>query len=96
MSELEAYVKQIDFDNLVARTAYGYKDSKGIRWEFNPPLSPHFGGVFEIMVKATKRALKATVGEADLNEDEFRTAISGCMNLLNSKLKTNCTARYSF
>ncbi len=84
-SELEAYVKQIDFDNLVARTAYGYKDSKGIRWEFNPPLSPHFGGVFEIMVKATKRALKATVGEADLNEDEFRTAISGCMNLLNSR-----------
>ena len=31
-----------------------------------------FGGVFEIMVKAMKRALKTTIGRADLDEEEFR------------------------
>ena len=31
--------------------------SKGIKWKFNPPYSPHFGGVFETMIKAAKRAV---------------------------------------
>ena len=30
----------------------------GIKWIFNPPYAPHFGGVFEIMIKAAKKQLK--------------------------------------
>jgi hypothetical protein len=83
-TELENWVKQIDFETIKARTSYGYKDTKGIQWNFNPPLAPHFGGIFEIMVKATKRALVTLLGGAEFDEDEFKTAISGCMSLLNS------------
>ena len=27
---------------------------KGIKWKFNPPYAPHFGGVFKTMIKAAK------------------------------------------
>ncbi|XP_062707773.1 uncharacterized protein LOC134288080 [Aedes albopictus] len=32
--------------------------SKGIDWYFNPPLLPHFGGAWEVMVKETKSLMK--------------------------------------
>jgi len=83
--ELEEWVRSLDFDYLRERTNYGFKDSRGIKWIFNPPLSPHFGGIFEIMVKAMKRALYATTAKAALIDDEFRTVIAECANLLNSR-----------
>ena len=67
-------------------TSFGFKPfSKGILWNFNPPVAPHFGGIFETMVKACKRAMKATIGHADLNEEEFRTVVSKMSYLLNCR-----------
>ena len=31
--------------------------SKGMKWTFNLPYAPHFGRVFEIMIKSAKRAI---------------------------------------
>jgi len=50
--------------------------SSGITWHLNLPLASHFGGIFEIMVKAMKQAMKATIGRADLDEEEFKTTVS--------------------
>jgi hypothetical protein len=30
-----------------------------VSWTFTPPKTAHFGGIYEIMVKASKRCLKA-------------------------------------
>ena len=84
--ELVEWYASIDWDRVVMETSFGFKPfSKGILWIFNPPLAPHFGGIFEIMVKAAKRALKATIGRADLDEEEFRTVVSKMAHLLNCR-----------
>ena len=33
---------------------------------FNPPSAPHFGGVYETMIKAAKRTIFAILGNADI------------------------------
>ena len=58
--------------------------SSGIR-HLNLPLASHFGGIFEIMVKAMKQAMKATIGRADLDEEEFKTTVSKMAYLINSR-----------
>jgi hypothetical protein len=84
--ELQEWFASIDWDQVVMETGFGFKPfSKGILWNFNPPVAPHFGGIFEIMVKAAKRAMKATIGHADLDEEEFRTAVSKIGHLLNCR-----------
>jgi len=61
------------------------KFDKSIQWEFIPPRAPHFGGSWEIMVKAMKRAVKVITDGTDVNEDQFRTAVSQAAGLLNSR-----------
>lgn len=59
--------------------------SQGIKWSFNPPLAPHFGGVFETMIKAAKRAILAILGNADVTDEELMTAFTGAESLINSR-----------
>ena len=59
--------------------------SKGIKWTFSPPYAPHFGGVFETMIKAAKRAVMAILGNADVTDDELMTAFTGAEALINSR-----------
>ena len=56
-----------------------------IKWTFNPPSAPHFGGVFETMIKAAKRAILAILGNADINDEELVTAFTGAEALINSR-----------
>ena len=58
---------------------------KGIKWSFNPPSAPHFGGVVETMIKAAKRAILTILGNADVNDEELMTAFTGAESLINSR-----------
>jgi len=82
--DLIDWIKTIDFEYLQKNTQE-YRGGKGIEWYFNPPQAPHFGGVFETIVKATKRALQATIGNADLSEEDFRTSVSKVAWMLNQR-----------
>ena len=46
-----------------------------IEWKFNPPSAPHFGWVFEAMIKSAKKAIKIVLGDADVTEQELQEQI---------------------
>ena len=78
--ELKELVSQLDADKIQKSAA-----NRGIKWNFNPPLAPHFGGAHETMVKAAKKATSAILGNADINDEELTTAFTGAEALLNSR-----------
>ena len=84
--DIHEWIASLDWNQIEVETGMGFKpQSYGITWIFNPPYAPHFGGIFETIVKATKRALAATITKADLTEDEFRTVVYAVMNRLNDR-----------
>ncbi|XP_035209891.1 uncharacterized protein LOC118184340 [Stegodyphus dumicola] len=60
-----------------------YITSEGITWLFNPPTSPHYGGLWESNVKSMKFHLKLVLGTTLLTYEEFLTVLTqveACMN----------------
>uniref|UniRef100_A0A8D8Z6D4 Integrase catalytic domain-containing protein n=1 Tax=Cacopsylla melanoneura TaxID=428564 RepID=A0A8D8Z6D4_9HEMI len=56
-----------------------------IVWKFNPPSSPHFGGIFEANVKSFKTHFVKVVGNQILSLDELGTLTVQIEGLLNSR-----------
>jgi hypothetical protein len=80
VNELNELVEQLDKDKIQRATSH-----RNIKWVFNPPGAPHFGGVFEVMVKAAKKALYAVLGNSDITDEELITACAGAVpNRLNT------------
>lgn len=81
--EIRQLVGQIDKDKIQRSSA-----NKGVGWHWNPPAAPHFGGVFESMIKAAKRAISAILKDADITDEELQTCFIGVESLLNSRPPT--------
>ena len=56
-----------------------------IHWKFITPLSPHQGGMYESLIKLTKRALQVTVGEQILSWNEMATVFAEAKSIVNSR-----------
>lgn len=63
-----------EFSSIIDETTITTLANDGIEWRFNPPASPHFGGLFEAGVKSTKFHLKRVLGNVSLTFEEFYTA----------------------
>jgi hypothetical protein len=75
--ELRKLITSLDHESIINNTS--------IVWKFNPPYSPHHGGVFETMIKAAKRAMYSQLKNADFTDEELLTAITGAEAMLNSR-----------
>jgi hypothetical protein len=69
-----------------------YFSGLGVKWMFNIPKAPWWGGIFERMVRSTKRCLKKIVGQAKLSYDELLTALTEVEMVLNSRPLTYVSA----
>ena len=87
VNEIKELVEKLDKEKIQRATGH-----KGIKWNFNPPSAPHFGGVFESMVKVAKKALYAVLGTSDITDEELITACAGVESLVNSRPLTYQTA----
>lgn len=58
---------------------------QNIHWEFNPPASPHMGGLFEAAVRSVKNLLKREIGDTILTYEELSTLLCKIEAILNSR-----------
>ena len=87
--ELKTLLSELDETKINVSVA-----NKGVKWHFNPPLAPHFGGAHESMIKSAKRAINAILGQADITNEELMTAIIGAEGLINSRPLTYQSANH--
>ena len=59
-----------------------------VEWSFNLEKAPWWGGIFERMVKSTKRCLRKIVGRANFCYNKMHTAVVEIEAIINSRLLT--------
>ncbi|XP_014288043.1 uncharacterized protein [Halyomorpha halys] len=58
----------------------------GVEWKFIPPRAPHFGGLWEAVIKSVKRLLSSSVGSQPFTFEELATAPE-CLHTLQQQQK---------
>jgi hypothetical protein len=59
--------------------------SKGIDWKFSPPAAPHFGGVWERIVRSAKIALRTVLRNRTVKDEVLLSALGRVEALLNDR-----------
>ena len=68
---------------------------RDIRWKFNPPAAPHFGGVWERLVRSCKKAMYAVLGNRSVTEDVLSTTMCIVEQTLNSRPLTPVSSDFN-
>ncbi|KAF4514163.1 UNVERIFIED_CONTAM: hypothetical protein B566_EDAN019286 [Ephemera danica] len=58
---------------------------RGITWHFNPPSASHRGGVWERMIRTTRRVLTSVAGHQRLTDESLLTFIVETERLINNR-----------
>ena len=65
---------------------------RGIRWKFNPPAAPHFGGVWERLVRSCKKAMYAVLGNRSVTEHILSITMCIVEQILNARPLTTVSS----
>ncbi|GFY44062.1 integrase catalytic domain-containing protein [Trichonephila inaurata madagascariensis] len=68
-----------------SNTIHLFSVEEGIEWNFIPPASPHFGGLWEANIKLMKRILLRVTKSAVMNFEELTTLVTQSEAVLNSR-----------
>lgn len=80
MTRSSADLKSIDFEKIKE-----FATIKKIRWKFNPPSAPWWGGFFERMIGMLKTILRKVLGKASLRYEELYTILCDAESVINSR-----------
>ena len=78
--ELRELIQQMNEEEIQA-----YAKTNGFIFRFSPPGTPHMGGVFESLIKSSKRAIRAVLKNSEFSDSELHAAFIGAENLINSR-----------
>ncbi|UYV69948.1 hypothetical protein LAZ67_7001296 [Cordylochernes scorpioides] len=78
--ELKLAAREIDFEVMAASGRFG-----PVKWKFNSPAAPHFGGAWERLIKSVKKCLRATLNEVNPKDTTLLTALKSAENIINSR-----------
>ena len=56
-----------------------------IDWHFNPPSASHFGGVWERLIRSTRRILSALISQQVVSDDTLTTLMVEVESIMNSR-----------
>ena len=75
-----------EFANLDRQSVVRGARRQGIEWSFNPPHAPHFGGVWERMVRTIRRVMCAVLNPAlAVSEEVLTTVMCEAECMVNSR-----------
>ena len=82
--EIRSCLKNLNEEKIVGTLA-----KNNIEWKFSPPAAPHFGGVWESLVKSAKVALNSILDRRSLSDEMFSTIMVEVESLLNGRPLTH-------
>ena len=80
VSDLTELVGKLGQNKIRQDTAY-----RGVKWNFNSPGAPHFGGINESMIKSAKKAIYRVLGSSNVTNEELITAVPRVESLVNAR-----------
>lgn len=81
LNEIYKLTQSQEYKDAMQRELNNHK----IDWKFNPPATPHFGGIWESNIKSVKSHLAKVIGSQILTYEEFSTVLTQIEALLNSR-----------
>ncbi|CAG7710011.1 unnamed protein product [Allacma fusca] len=83
-NEMKAFLEQIATTEFTQSIGANLAQ-QGILWMFNPPHSPHFGGIWEAAVKSAKYHLRRVTDGTTLTRSQYHVLLAQIEGVLNSR-----------